>query len=163
MTKNLFFLDEKDFNFKHYSLYDLIEEINNLFDYSKFIDKKISETKINDELGPIEFENMWSDFVEKYFFWSAKFNKEIRIRIAKHKENDLLKFQKYCYLYQYWWITFHLLTKCFTNYNKEKIREFEIIYYHKIEVINNRLNSKELIDRFEQENFDYLKELEKMN
>lgn len=163
MIEEVSFFKKYDSNYQNYTLSDFIEEVNNLLDYAQFTDRQILKLKTNKEIDILQFYELWHEFTSQYFHWSAKLNHEIRKRIANHRKSNLLKFQKYCYLYQYWWITFHLITKCFSNFNRDKIREFENVYLKKIEVINNRLESNELIDRFEQENFDYLKELEKMN
>lgn len=146
------------------TLSDLIGQIEKVYSFSDSLSDIFCDRAKADGLTSVEFYSLWTNkFFNLYLVWSGDINREVRARIEMERESDILMFQKYCYLYQYWWILFHLITKHFTNFKREKIVLLEDKLKKKIEVISDRLRSKEIIDRFTQKDFDYLLNLEKMS
>lgn len=145
-----------------------LEDIEATMDYVyklclEYAEQTRSQKEKNNLLS-FEFYELWLIFFDNWSKWSGNINRHIRARIEKYQDgNEILLFQKYCYLYQYWWIMFHLVTKHFTNYRREKITELEDKLKSQIEVIKKRIASNEIIDRFQQKDFNYLENIEKMN
>lgn len=156
-------LNELDNNYQNFSLSQYIEQMNSIFESANSLADIYTEKKKTEKLSAVEFYSLWTDFFSFYLVWSGEFNRFIRKQIEENRENNVLVFQKYCYLYQYWWLSFHLITKHFTNYRRERIIILEDELKKKIEVISERLKATEVIDRFEKKDFDYLLNLEKMN
>ena len=157
------FFKEIEEHYSSFDIRDMIGQIERVYSLSCRLVDEYQNKKIEEGLHPIEFNKLWNEFFDYYMIWSANFNREIRSRISKSRDNDTLSFQKYCFIYQLWWIIFHLITKHFTNYRRENITELENKLHLKIKAISEKLKSNEIIEKFSKEDYDYLLDLIKLN
>lgn len=157
------FFKEIEENYSNCNLRDMIGQIERVYSLSCCLANEYQNKKIEEGLHPTEFNKLWDEFFDYYMLWSANFNIEIRSRISDSRDNNTLSFQKYCFIYQLWWIIFHLITKHFTNYRRENITELENKLHQKIKFISEKLKSNEIIEKFSKEDYDYLLDLIKLN
>lgn len=157
------FFKEIEEHYSSFDIRDMIGQIERVYSLSCRLVDEYQNKKIEEGLHPIEFNKLWNEFFDYYMLWSANFNIEIRSRISESRDNDTLSFQKYCFIYQLWWIIFHLITKHFTNYRRENITELENKLHQKIKAISEKLKSNEIIEKFSKEDYDYLLDLIKLN
>lgn len=151
------------FDYRKLSIEQKKKIIDSIYELSAILAEKNFNKLKNENLKSIEFYKLWDNFFQDFMIWSAGLNGAIKESIAINENSNKLKFQKYCYLYQYWWVLFHLITKCYTNYHRLNIIEFEKNLLRRKDKIESRIKSNELLDNFKSENFDFLFNLDKMN
>ena len=150
----MFFDSEIDYS--KLSLEDKKDMIDTVYHLAEKTAIEFSEKLKTDNLDPIAFNKLWAEFFEDFMLWSANINREILNKIYENKKQDNLIFRKYCYLYQYWWNLFHLISKCYSNYNRLKIVHLEAELLSKRVTIGKMIDLNELLDNFKLENFDFL-------
>lgn len=148
----------KDFHldYEKSTLEEMVDQISSVYKYTHQLANDFDQVKKEENLNHYDFFQLWHPFVDNFIIWSSNFNQEVKKRIYQNNIDDIFLFQKYCFLYQYWWILFHLVTKHFTNYRRDKLIELENKLIDKIKNLEKFAISDEVVKGFTTEEMDKL-------
>ncbi|PNX47769.1 MAG: hypothetical protein BV456_10565 [Thermoplasmata archaeon M8B2D] len=156
MIDPISFFKELHLDYEKSTLEELVGQITFVYKYSYQLANDFDLAKKEENLNHNDFFQLWHPFVDNFVVWSSQFNREVKKRIYENNIDDIFLFQKYCFIYQHWWILFHLVTKHYSNYRREKLIELENKLKNKIESLVEAINSKEIIKGFSKNELDQM-------
>lgn len=156
MSDSTAFFKSLQTDYQGLSLKEMTNQMSVVYGYAHGLADLYSKAKIENKLTASDFFQLWHPFVDNFVIWSSNFNQEVKKRIYQNNIDDIFLFQKYCFIYQYWWILFHLVTKHFANYRRYKLIELENKLIDKIKNLEKLINSNEVVKGFTTEEMDKL-------